>query len=58
MLYSIGEHTVNYQIPEIKFQDFERCTKGCKRETHLPKSSSDLQKYEIHIEAWGHRMGC
>ena len=54
-LYSIGEHIVNYQIPEMKFQ-VERCTKGCERAKHLPKSSSDLQQYEIYIDAQGHKM--
>ena len=33
---------------------FKRCTKGCKRASHLPKSNSDFQYYEIYIEAWGH----
>ena len=50
-LYSIGEHSVNDQIPEIKFQDSTGALRVV-RGQHTYQTGSKLQKCEIYIEAW------
>ena len=41
-LYYVGDHTVNYQIPEMKFQD-QKGVVRFERAAHLPKTGTKFQ---------------